>query len=109
MSMDDTLTLHPDGTGLHVSRSALFGTQEAALVWRQPEPGRLGIVSLVDDETAGSITDDMWEPIRYGAAWQATDTATRVPVLKNRLREGFWTLTDPLYLIARHDSGKGGA
>ena len=99
--MGDVLTLVPDGTGSLASRSALHGEERVPIVWRHRGPGHLELVAFLPDETPERMDDDMWEPVRYVAAWLESDTGTRSPILRSVDRESFWTLSGPVQLAGR--------
>ncbi len=99
--MSDTLTIVSDGTGSLTTQSALTGEEHTALVWRHLAAGHMEIVAFQEGESPSYISDDMWEPIRYRADWQSVDTTEREPVLKNRARDNFWTLSGGLQLVGR--------
>lgn len=99
--MADTLTIAADGTGTLDLRSAFRGNESVGLVWRHLSPGVMQIVPMYDGLQPAAITEDLWEPVNYVAAWQQTDSADREPILKNQHRDNFWTLTGAMQLVAR--------
>lgn len=97
--MEDTLTISADGMGSLHTHSVFRGDETIVLVWRHLSPGVMRIVPLYDGLLPSDITEDMWEPIRYISDWHTSDVGGRQPVLKNKHRDGFWTLTGAMRLV----------
>ena len=102
-----TLTLSKYGSRQVAVIRRISPDERVPLVWRYDGTGSLRLYARFDEGEAVPQDESEWDVFDFRAAWRDVD-GRRIPVLVNATvtdgwykRGGFWTLQDPIVLVAR--------
>lgn len=93
----------PDGTGLIVTRSIMFGSEEIPFLWTMAGPSSLRVrYALEDDGTPIEEDAAEWRDIELEFERQQNDLG-ELDVMGQAGQDGFWFLIDPLRWVGHPD------